>query len=116
MMQRLLTLFLLLLFGIAGQSLADTVLVLPFHNGSASSNLNWIGESLAESVRESMAEEGVMVLGREDRVEAYRRLTLRPEAFLTRASIISWPALSTRKRSSTASSISRPPRPAARPA
>lgn len=88
MMQRLLTLFLLLLFGIAGQSLADTVLVLPFHNGSASSNLNWIGESLAESVRESMAEEGVMVLGREDRVEAYRRLTLRPEAFLTRASII----------------------------
>jgi len=62
--------------------------VLPFFNYSQSANLDWIGESVAETVRESLASEGVLVLGREDRLEAYRRLSLRTNAVLTRASVI----------------------------
>ena len=67
---------------------AETVLVLPFFNHSESSNLDWIGESFAESVRDSLASEGLLVLGRADRLEAYRRLSLRPGAELTHASIL----------------------------
>jgi len=42
------------------------------------SNLDWIGESLAESLREALTSEGLMALNRDDRVEAYRRLAIRP--------------------------------------
>lgn len=66
----------------------ETVLVLPFLNQSNSSNLDWIGESVAETVRESLASQGVLALGREERLEAFRRLSLRSNAPLTRASII----------------------------
>src|SRR5690242_11306864 len=67
---------------------AETVLVLPFFNHSESSNLDWVGESIAESVRDSLASEGLLVLGRADRLEAYRRLSLRPGAELTHASVL----------------------------
>jgi tetratricopeptide (TPR) repeat protein len=67
---------------------AETVLVLPFFNHSKSANLDWIGESIAESVHDSLASEGVLALDREDRLEAYRRQSLRPGAELTHASII----------------------------
>jgi tetratricopeptide (TPR) repeat protein len=67
---------------------ADIVLVLPFFNQSESGNLRWIGESIAEHTRESLDSEGLLVLSREDRLEAYRRLGIRPDARLTRASII----------------------------
>ena len=67
---------------------AETVLVLPFANGSKSANLDWIGESIAENVREALASEGVLVLDREDRLEACRRLSVRPGALLTRATVI----------------------------
>jgi tetratricopeptide (TPR) repeat protein len=67
---------------------ADTVLVLPFFNLSGNTNLDWIGESIAETVRESLAAEGVLVLAREDRLEAFRRLSVRPYTLLTRASVI----------------------------
>jgi hypothetical protein len=67
---------------------AETVLVLPFFNQSDSANIDWIGESIAENVRESLSSEGVLVLDREDRLEAYRRLSLRPGALLTHASMI----------------------------
>jgi tetratricopeptide (TPR) repeat protein len=66
---------------------AETSLVLPFFNHSKSTNLNWIGESIAESVSDSLASEGLLVLDREDRLEAYRRLSLRPGAELTHASV-----------------------------
>ncbi len=66
----------------------ETVLVLAFLNQSNSSNLDWIGESVAETVRESLASQGVLALGREERLEAFRRLSLRSNAPLTRASII----------------------------
>src|ERR1039457_764066 len=71
---------------------ADTVLVLPFSNQSnstsSSTNVDWIGESVSEAVRESLVSVGVLALEREDRLEAFRRLSLRSNAVLTRASII----------------------------
>ncbi|MGA2270506.1 MAG: tetratricopeptide repeat protein [Bryobacteraceae bacterium] len=67
---------------------AETVLVLPFFNHSNAANLEWIGESIAETVRDSLSFEGLLVLDREDRLEAYRRLSLRPGAEITHASII----------------------------
>jgi tetratricopeptide (TPR) repeat protein len=67
---------------------ADTVLVLPFFNHSGSANLDWIGESIAETVHDALASEGLLVLDREDRLEGYRRLSIRPGAELTHASVM----------------------------
>lgn len=67
---------------------AETALVLPFFNHSKSADLDWVGESIAESVGDSLASEGLLVLDREDRLEAYRRISLRPGAELTHASVI----------------------------
>ena len=66
---------------------AETVLALPFFNHTDSANLDWIGESIAETLRDTMSPEGVLVLDRDDRLEAYRRLSLRSGAELTHASI-----------------------------
>ncbi|MFB3826029.1 MAG: tetratricopeptide repeat protein [Bryobacteraceae bacterium] len=67
---------------------AETVLVLPFFNESKPANLDWIGESIAENIREALASEGLLVLDREDRLEGCRRLGLRAGALLTNASVI----------------------------
>ena len=67
---------------------AEMVLVLPFFNHSKSANLDWIGESVAETVRDSLSSESLLVLDRQGRLEAYRRLSLRPGAEITHASII----------------------------
>ena len=80
--------FLALVVVCAGIVHADTVLVLPFFNHSRNPSLDWIGESIAETVRDSLASEQVLVLDRDDRLEAYRRQSLRPNAELTHASII----------------------------
>src|SRR5258708_19647675 len=66
----------------------ETALVLPFFNHSKSANLDWIGESIAETVRDALSSEGLLVLDRADRLEAYRRLSLRPGAEVTHASLI----------------------------
>ena len=70
------------------QARADTVVVLPFFNISKSSNLDWIGESISETIREALTSEGVLVLDREEGQEAYRRLSIRRYRLLTRASVI----------------------------
>src|SRR5213594_2963948 len=67
---------------------ADTVLALPFFNLSNSPNLDWIGESIAETIREFLTAHDVLTLDREERQEAFRRLSIRPYALLTRASVI----------------------------
>src|SRR5690242_14528708 len=67
---------------------ADSVVVLPFFNESKSQNIDWIGESIAETIRESLASQNILMLSREDRLEAYRRLSIRPNAVVTHASII----------------------------
>jgi tetratricopeptide (TPR) repeat protein len=67
---------------------ADTFAVLPLFNLSNQSNLDWVGESAAETIRESLNSEGFLTLAREDRVEVFRRLSIRPGAVLTIASVI----------------------------
>jgi tetratricopeptide (TPR) repeat protein len=62
--------------------------VLPFFNESGSQNIDWIGESIADTIHESLAAQNVLVLSREDRLEGCRRLSIRPSAILTHASII----------------------------
>lgn len=47
-----------------------------------------MGESLADSIREALSSEGLMALDRDERVEAYNRLALRPYAVLTLASVV----------------------------
>lgn len=91
MHQRRLLAVLSIVFGVCALR-AETVLVLPFSNQSSSagnaSNVDWIGESIAESVRESLLSQDVLALEREDRLEAFRRLSLRANALLTKASVI----------------------------
>jgi tetratricopeptide (TPR) repeat protein len=72
----------------AGGARAENFLVLPFFNLSKDASLNWIGDSVAEAVRESLASEGLVALDREDRNEAYQRLSIRPYALLTKATVL----------------------------
>jgi tetratricopeptide (TPR) repeat protein len=72
---------------LCGTLRAETVLVLPFFNHSETS-LDWIGESISESLHDTLAAGGMLVLDRDDRLEAYRRLSVRPGAELTHASIL----------------------------
>ena len=69
---------------------ADTMAVLPLFNldESKSSNLDWIGESVAETIREALGSGGLLVLPREDREEVYHRLSLRTGVVLTKASVL----------------------------
>jgi tetratricopeptide (TPR) repeat protein len=79
---------LLVCLGVCRPALADNFLVLPFFNLSNDDTLEWIGESLAEALRETLAAEGAIVLSREDREEAYHRLSLRMQTQLTKATVI----------------------------
>jgi tetratricopeptide (TPR) repeat protein len=72
----------------AGPSFADNFLVLPFFNTGKSNNLDWVGESISETIREAFASEGVLTLDRDAREEAYRRLSIRPYSHLTKATVI----------------------------
>ncbi len=79
----------------AVQSRADSVLagsaaVLPFTNVSTvpTPGGEWIGESIAEALRESLIARGSPVISRMDVMEAYSDLRLRPTAELTQASVL----------------------------
>src|SRR6266545_3731369 len=67
---------------------AETVLVVPFFNHSRNASLDWIRESIAEAVADALASHDILVLDRADRLEGFRRLSLRPGAELTHASIM----------------------------
>jgi tetratricopeptide (TPR) repeat protein len=72
-------------------ALADTAAVLPFWNSSATvrqNNLDWIGESIAETVREAVGSRGLLMIDREDIRDAFHRLSLRQLAALSQASVI----------------------------
>jgi tetratricopeptide (TPR) repeat protein len=71
-------------------SAADTLAVLPLFNvnEAAAANLDWIGESAAETIHESLGSAGLMMLAREDREEVYRRLAVRGGPVLTKATVI----------------------------
>src|SRR5471030_2018442 len=53
---------------LCGSLHAETALVLPFFNQSKSAGLDWVGESIAESVGDSLVSDGLLVLDREDRL------------------------------------------------
>ena len=69
------------------QARADTAAVIPFWN-DAHPNLKWIGESIAETVREALGSRGLLTLERNDIQEAYRRLGLNGRGALSEASAI----------------------------
>jgi tetratricopeptide (TPR) repeat protein len=68
----------------------DTVAVIPLFNleESRTPALDWVGESVAETIRESLSSAGILVLSREDREEIYHRLSLRKGVVLTKASVL----------------------------
>ena len=79
------------MFGLAAlrPAAANTATALPFLNKSAHApNLDWIGESIAETVREALGMTGVMTLDRNEVQEAFRRLGLRQGIALTEASVM----------------------------
>ena len=80
---------------------ADTVAVLPFWNQASSNpaltqadsapstgNLDWIGESIAEMVREALGARGVLSFDRTEIQDAVHRLRLHDRAALSQASVI----------------------------
>jgi len=85
-MLRLFLLVSLLLTAIPAR--AETVLVLPFHNATGAPEVEWVGESIADTIREALASGGVLALDRGDREEGFRRLSIRPGAHLTTASVL----------------------------
>jgi tetratricopeptide (TPR) repeat protein len=77
----------------AGTLFAGTAAVLPFANRTATAtpsqaNMDWIGESIAETVRDALGPRGVVTLSREEVDEAYRQLNLRPRGVLTGGSVL----------------------------
>jgi tetratricopeptide (TPR) repeat protein len=72
---------------------AETAAVLPFANVShgppaSTANLDWIGESIAGTLRDALGSRGVVTLERDEVEQAYRRLNLRERALLTQASVM----------------------------
>jgi TolB-like protein len=65
-----------------------TVLILRFHNASEFPDLNWVGESVSEVLSSELASANLIVIDRETRTEAMKRLSLRAEADFTKATVI----------------------------
>ncbi len=82
--RRLLPLLFLFFAGIA----RPTTLVLQFYNASQHTDLNWVGESIAETLRVEFGANDQIVLSRDTRAEGLRRLGLRPDAQFTKATLI----------------------------
>jgi len=79
---------------------AQNAAVIPFSNVSlfnaspeastirSPASMDWIGESIAETLRAALATRGVLIFERDRIAEAYRRLQLRERTELTEASIL----------------------------
>jgi len=79
----------LFLFWAAAQGVhAETVLIVPFYNSSNSKNISWIGESLAESLGEALAAEGISRVAPDDRRAALVSMGIHPPARLTQATVL----------------------------
>jgi len=85
-MQRFLALIVFFLAVVAGQG--SNVLVIPFANRTADAGLDWIGESLSETIREALSAAEVPVVRRQDRQEALHRLALPASGQVTIASAV----------------------------
>lgn len=69
----------------------DTAAVLPFWNSAptpSQASLDWIGESIAETVAEALGSRGILTLEHPDIQDAFRRLGLRERAALSQASVM----------------------------
>jgi len=66
----------------------ENVLVIPFSNLSSNSNLDWVGESLAVEVFETLAAELPFVVRPEERDVILRRMNLRRYAPITAATVL----------------------------
>src|ERR1700756_3821705 len=82
-----------LLMFVTAPVFADTAAVLPFaHCPSAAAppqaSLDWIGESIAETVRAAIGSRGAVTPSHAETEEAYRQLNLRPLSILTEASML----------------------------
>lgn len=67
---------------------AEPVLVIPFFSRSPDANVDWISESVAHTIQDALESRGILVLDRNERETVYRRLSIRPNALLTRATIM----------------------------
>lgn len=86
-MQRLFALFILVV-GLPPISRAETVLIIPFFNISSTQNISWIGDSVSESIQESLASEGVLTVRQELRDQELKESGVKRYARLTRASVM----------------------------
>ena len=86
----LLRVVILAVFALPSAWCADTIAVLPLFNINTliAPDLDWIGESTAETIHEALSSYGLLTLSRDDRVEVYRRLGVKPEVLLTRATVM----------------------------
>ncbi|MGH9582637.1 MAG: tetratricopeptide repeat protein [Bryobacteraceae bacterium] len=75
-------------FTAAAAARPSTVLVLQFHNRSQYTELNWVGESIADTLRNEFREAREIVPDRDIRDEGLRRLSLRADADFTIATLI----------------------------
>lgn len=80
--------FLMVCLGCGLPCRSATVLVLHFHNNSQYSDLDWVGESIAETLMTEFAAANQIVVDRSARAEAMRRLSLRPDANYTKATLL----------------------------
>lgn len=64
-----------------------SILVVPFKNDSQAADLNWIGESVSETIMTELSAAGQIVLDRDVRNEGCRRLGLKPDAEYTKATL-----------------------------
>lgn len=78
---------LLLLFSLGSLPVpADVLLVVPFDNTARAAELDWVGESFAETLIEQMGRSGHLLLNREERLGGLERLGLPAAPALTHAS------------------------------
>lgn len=85
-MRRFLALIVFSLAAIPGQ--AGGILVIPFSNRTSDASLDWIGESLSETVREALSAAGLPAVRRQDRQDALQRLALPVSGQVTIASAV----------------------------
>jgi tetratricopeptide (TPR) repeat protein len=72
----------------AAPAAAETFLVVPFENGAGAADLEWVGESFAEWLAESLQANGRTAVPREERLAALERLGLPASGPLTHASAL----------------------------
>lgn len=67
---------------------ANSILVIPFENAARVADLDWVGESFAETLTERLAGPGRRLVTRQERMMALERLGLPATVALTRATVL----------------------------